>query len=169
MTSSRRIAAFTALATCLAVAPSGPAQPPATGPVRERFIPVIPNNRAEPVAETRLLMDGIHRANFDGLGRILAEKPTETEAWAFARGQALLIAEGSNLLTLRPPQDDQARTEWTARTADLKVSAITVAKAASQKDYPAARAAMADLANSCNRCHQAFGETTRMVPFVAAE
>src|SRR5262245_54671463 len=57
-----------------------------------------PVPRLEAVAETRLLMEGLSNANFRGLERILKEKPAANDAWTFARGQALLIAETGNLL-----------------------------------------------------------------------
>src|SRR5258708_2326017 len=63
-----------------------------------------PAPRLEPVAETRLLMEGLNQANFRGLERLLRQKPAEAEAWSFARGQALLIAETGNLLLIRPPR-----------------------------------------------------------------
>src|SRR4051794_6971635 len=44
--------------------------------------------RLEPVAETRLIMEGMAHTNFRGLERLLAERPTEAKAWQFARGQA---------------------------------------------------------------------------------
>ena len=58
-----------------------------------------------PVAETRLLMEGLAHSNFRGLERILKQKPADDKAWTFARGQALLIAETGNLLMLRPPKN----------------------------------------------------------------
>src|SRR5262245_45627201 len=59
-----------------------------------------------PIAETKLLMEGLAHANFRGLDRHLKQKPTEDQAWTFARGQALLIAETANLLMLRPPRNE---------------------------------------------------------------
>ncbi|MCZ2344318.1 MAG: hypothetical protein LC104_21370 [Bacteroidales bacterium] len=141
----------------------GPAQTTLRERFRERLAP--PAQQGEPVAETRLLMEGILKANFDGLGRVLQDKPTDTEGWNFARGQSLLIAEGANLLLMRPPTEARAREEWFARSADLRVAAISVAKAAAAKDYSECRASVADLANSCNRCHTAFRVPTRLVPF----
>ena len=45
-------------------------------------------------------MEGVAVANFRGLERLLKEKPNSTEAWTYARGQALLIAETGNLLLI---------------------------------------------------------------------
>ena len=55
---------------------------------------VVP--KLEPIAETRLLMEGLAHANFRGLERNLLKNPIDDQAWVFARGQALLIAETSS-------------------------------------------------------------------------
>ncbi|VTT99901.1 hypothetical protein : Uncharacterized protein OS=Blastopirellula marina DSM 3645 GN=DSM3645_10037 PE=4 SV=1: Cytochrom_C_2 [Gemmataceae bacterium] len=118
----------------------------------------------EPVAETKLLMNGLAAANLRGLGRTLRDKPTEAEAWAFARGQALLIAESGNLLMLRPPKTN-GRDDWLGYSGDLRDAGDKLARAAAAKDYAKARAGLAALANVCNRCHQTFQVATRVDPF----
>ncbi|HEV3203855.1 MAG TPA: cytochrome c [Gemmataceae bacterium] len=125
---------------------------------------VKPLPKPEPVAETKLLMEGLNQANFQGLERILKEKPESAEAWAFARGQALLIAETANLLMLRPPKT-QGQTIWLDRSADLRTAAARLARAAADKDLPRGRAGLIEVANSCNRCHQAFRISVRIAPF----
>jgi hypothetical protein len=115
------------------------------------------------VAETRLLMEALNQANFRGLERLLAEKPADVEAWSFARGQALLIAETGNLLLLRPPR--QGQTVWMDRSADLRTAATRLARAAGERDYQRSRAGMIEVANCCNRCHQTFRVAVRMAPF----
>src|SRR5437667_12738265 len=70
---------------------------------------VVP--KLEPIAETKLLMEGLAHANFKGLERILSQKPADAQAWTFARGQALLLAETGNLLMIRPPQKE-GQTVW---------------------------------------------------------
>src|ERR1700732_806495 len=75
--------------------------------------------KLEPVAETRLLMEGLAHANFRGLERLLTEKPAEVKTWTFARGQALLIAETGNLLMLRPPKS-QGQAVWFDRAMELR-------------------------------------------------
>src|SRR5689334_10670248 len=62
--------------------------------------------RLEPIAETKLIMEGMTHANFRGLERTLGKNPLDDQNWVFARGQALLIAESANLLMLRPPRNN---------------------------------------------------------------
>ncbi len=134
--------------------PQSQTQPPASRPVP----------RLEAVAETRLLMEGIGNANFRGLERLLKEKPAANDAWTFARGQALLVAEMGNLLLLRPPRN-KGRDVWQERAMELRASATNLARLTATRDYERSRTALTSLANVCNRCHQTFQVQVRLVPF----
>jgi hypothetical protein len=120
--------------------------------------------KLEPVAETRLLMEGLAHANFKGLERLLAKKPAEAEAWKFMRGQALLVAETGNLLMLRPPKN-KGETLWMERAMDLRAVATKLAQLAAKEDYEGARAALSKVAESCNRCHNSFRIPVKITPF----
>jgi hypothetical protein len=156
---SSRWALLGLAAVLLAAAPAVPQTPSRPGTTR-------PAPRVEPVAETRLLMDGLTRANFRGLERVLQdvrEKPADLEAWTHARGQALLIGETANLLMLRPPHN-QGQDTWMERCRDLREAATTLARHAANQDYGRCRADLRDLANTCNRCHQTFRVNVRVAP-----
>src|SRR5438876_3126587 len=118
----------------------------------------------EPVAETRLLMDGLAQANFRGLERMLKQLPKDGEAWVFGRGQALLLAETGNLLLLRPPHN-RGQAAWLERAADLRSAATRLALAAAGRDYAQCRAGLAAVANTCNQCHQTFRVNVKVRPF----
>lgn len=124
--------------------------------------------KPEAVAETRLLMEGLNQANFRGLDKLLKEKPADAEAWTFARGQALLIAETGNLLMLRPPRS-KGQDAWMDRAAELREAATAVARAAGRRDFERSQNAFRDLAQTCNRCHQAFRVPVRLSAFTAEE
>jgi len=117
--------------------------------------------RQEPVAETRLLMDGLAQANFRGLNQNLRAKPGDVESWIFIRGQALLLAETGNLLMLRPPRS-AGQEAWLEHSGELRAAAAKLARAAADQDYDRCRIGLAELANSCNRCHQKFRVTIRI-------
>ena len=139
------------------LASSAQSQPP---------IRIVMGPKPEPIADTKLLMAGLAEPNFNGLGRIFKDEPKDAEAWAFARGQALLIGETSNLLMLRPPKSNrEAQDLWMNRASEMREAAGKLALAAAGRDYMKARAGVVDLANACNRCHQSFRITTRVVPF----
>jgi hypothetical protein len=114
-----------------------------------------PAPRLVPVAETKLVMEGLAHANYLGLDRNLKEKPADVEAWTFVRGQALLVAESGNLLMIRPPRGD-GQAAWMQRATDLREAAAALAKHAGNRDYDRAKAGLADVTNACNRCHQTF-------------
>ncbi len=121
--------------------------------------------KLEPVAETKLLMEGIADPNTKALGKLFAVKPKDAEGWAFARGQALLLAEAGNLLMMRPPKTKAGEESWLTHAAELRESATAVARAAAAKDYLQARTSLAGVANACNRCHQTFRVGVRVDPF----
>jgi hypothetical protein len=149
------------LAACCLFAPVSPSQ------TRSTPTPTpapLPQPRLIPVAETKLLMDGIAKPNFDGLVQAFQQKPADAEAWGFARGQALLIAESGNLLMLRPPKTRTGQDRWMKRAVELRAAGVRVARAAGEKDYIGARAGLAELANVCNRCHESFGVRERANP-----
>jgi len=114
-----------------------------------------PAPKLTPVAETKLIMQGVAHANYQGLERNLKQKPADVETWNFVRGQALLVAESGNLMLMRPPHND-GQTVWMQRSADLREAATTLAKHAGKADYEHSKAALLDVKNSCNRCHQTF-------------
>jgi hypothetical protein len=137
--------------------PKQPKQPKDQPPVKVR-------PKLEPVAETRLLMEGLAHPNFRGIEKLLSKQPEGTEAWTFVRGQALLIAETANLLMLRPPRG-QGQPVWFSRAADLRDAAREVALSAGKRDFQGSRASFVSLANTCNRCHQSFKVAVEIVPF----
>jgi hypothetical protein len=149
-----------AAAVLLAVAAPAPTQPKPRPP-RE---PARPAPKLEPVAETRLLMEGLNASNFKSLDRLLREKPADVETWAFVRGQALLIAETGNLLMLRPPKNE-GQDAWMDRAAELREAATALARSAGARDHDKSQRGLVHVANACNRCHQNFRAPVRVEPF----
>jgi hypothetical protein len=132
--------------------------------------PEIPlSSRAQPkpvaVAETKLLMEAIAGSNYKGLERLLGKKPDDNEAWVFARGQSLLLAETGNLLLMRPPSSTAGREAWNKYSIELREAGTKLARTTSSQDFNASRAGLINLANTCNRCHQSFWVALRLTPF----
>jgi hypothetical protein len=121
-------------------------------------------HRLVPFAETRLLMEGLTNANFLGLEKLLRSEQLDDEAWAFSRGQALLIAESGNLLLLRSPRDSRQET-WMRLAGDMRDSAGQLARWVQRRDLGRSRSALMDLAGKCNACHQAFRADVQIRPF----
>jgi len=135
----------------------------ATGPALTQPKPK-PAPKLQPVAETRLLMEGLNTANFKGLDRLLREKPADVETWTFIRGQALLLAESGNLLMLRPPKNE-GQDAWMDRSAELREAATALARSAGARDFDKSQRGLVTVANVCNRCHQTFRAPVRVEPF----
>ncbi len=147
------------LAALLLLALAAPALPqPGARPAAR------PAPRLQPVAETRLLMEGLAAANFHGLERQLKERPRQPEAWAFARGQALLLAETANLLMMRPPRNN-GQEAWMERSSELREAATALARDAASRDFDRCQKGVVAVANACNRCHQTFRVPVEIVPF----
>jgi hypothetical protein len=139
--------------------------PPATQPPATQPAPTTGAKPSlEPVAETKLLMEGLAHTNFRGLERQLKQKPEDVQAWTFARGQALLIAETGNLLMLRPPKG-QGQTIWFDHAMQLRQTATNLAQATAGQDFSTSRKLLVNLANRCNACHQSFRVPVEIVPF----
>jgi hypothetical protein len=137
--------------------------PPAPMPPTPKATPKA-TPKLEPVAETKLVMVGLTNANFKGLERLLRDPPKDDQAWIYARGQALLIAETGNLLMIRPPHNPGENT-WFDRAMELRSKAAQLGRMLAQKDYSAGRAEFVNLANVCNRCHQSFRIPVQIEPF----
>jgi len=124
--------------------------------------------KLEPVAETRLLMEGLLHSNFRGLENHLKQQPADNDTWAFVRGQALLIAESGNLLMLRPPKN-AGQDLWMDRAADLRELAVRAAQQAAARDLERSQLALIDLAGACTRCHQSFRVPVQIRAFAAKD
>jgi Cytochrome C' len=127
---------------------------------------VVP--KLEPIAETRLIMEGLAHANFRGLERNLTKSPIDDQSWIFARGQALLLAETANLLMIRPPKN-KGEAVWFERSMDMRTQAQRLAQQVAKKDLEGSKTLMQQLANSCNRCHQSFRVPVDVAPFEQPE
>jgi hypothetical protein len=119
----------------------------------------------KPVAETRLLMEGLANSNFRGMEKLLKTEPTTPQTWTFLRGQALLIAETANLLMIRPPKGE-AQSVWFARAMNLREVATVLAATVAEKDYAKSKAMLGTLAKSCNGCHQTSAWPSRLLPLL---
>ena len=114
---------------CVAMVALLPALLTAADPPPKRGAPhYVP--KFEAVAETKLLMVGLAQANYRGLEGLLKKEPPDAEAWAFARGQALLVAETGNLLLLRPPRTPEGQDTWFRQATDLRDAASSLARSA---------------------------------------
>ncbi len=153
-----------AIAAILLPTSSAEPQPPNSSRPRTNAAPPDAGPRLVPVAETKLLMEGLTRPNFQGLEKIFKSKEIDDETWGFARGQALLIAEAGNLLMLRPPRNT-GESPWMKDCGDLRDAATSLGKTIASRDAERCRTSLIQLAATCNNCHQSFQVKTRISAF----
>jgi len=155
-----RIAALLPLAALLLATP-GTAQVGGIKPGTTTTTTFVP--KFEAVAETRLLMEGMANPNYQSVNRLIKNKPTVVATWAFARGQAILMAETGNRLLLRPPRNS-GRDSWMKLAMEMRSQAVTLARHLGAQDFAKSKAALNSLTTSCNRCHQTFRVPVRVAP-----
>jgi len=152
---------FALLAGLLAALPVG-SQPPSGGSPGKMKTPTAP--RLVPIAETKLLMEGLNQPNFQGLEKILKNAEIDADSWTFARGQALLIAETGNLLMMRPPRNS-GQDAWMKSAGELRDAARGLAQTLATRNRERSRSALTNLAATCNSCHQTFQVKTKVTAF----
>ena len=99
-------------------------------------------------------MEGVFQAPYRRLKTAMAAEPKDAAAWKAVRSDALILAEGGNLLLLRKPAKDAE--EWVKYSAASRDAGAELVKAAKAKDYPAAKKAYESMLTHCNACHKKF-------------
>ena len=99
-------------------------------------------------------MEGVFQAPYKRLKIAIAQAPTDNAAWKALRSDALILAEGGNLLLGRLPEKDAA--DWIKHSELSRDVGGELVAAAKKKDYAAARAAYEKMLVHCNDCHKQF-------------
>jgi cytochrome c553 len=85
--------------------------------------------------------------------------PTVDKGWVEARNQALVLAEGGNLLMLGSRARDHAA--WMKMSRALVDAASTAADASEKKDANGLASAGDAIAAACEACHQPYRDHGR--------
>ena len=101
-------------------------------------------------------MEYFFQPAYKRLKPLMATEPADKNAWKGIKADALILAEGGNLLLLRSPTDDAAT--WSELSAAVRESGGKVYEAAKKKDYKAARQHYEVMLNKCNACHDKFAD-----------
>lgn len=88
------------------------------------------------------------------LRHAIAAEPSDNSGWRGIKSDALIFAEGGNLLLLRTPPKDPAK--WNESSAAVRDFGGQLYRAARKKDFDAARKAYEKMLMSCNACHKEF-------------
>jgi hypothetical protein len=101
-------------------------------------------------------MEGMFQAPYRRLKPAIAAAPADNADWKMLRSDALILAEGCNLLLTRLPEKNSE--DWIKHSEVSRDAGETLVKAAKKKDFAAARAAYEKMLTNCNACHKQFEE-----------
>jgi hypothetical protein len=117
-----------------------------------------------PVASVKQLHEIIITPASDAVFGATADTPASEKGWADARNQALVLAEGGNLLMLGTRARDNAA--WMKMSRALVDGAATAARAAEKKDADALAGAADVITAACEACHQPYRDRGRQMGVV---
>jgi hypothetical protein len=103
-------------------------------------------------------MEGVFQGPYKRLKTSMAEEPKDNAGWKAIRSEALILAEGGNLLILRKPGAAKEAEEWVKYSVATRDAGAELFKAAKAKDFAASKKAYGTMLNHCNACHQKFDE-----------
>jgi hypothetical protein len=110
---------------------------------------------AEPVeSDMHEFMEYVFQPTFKRLKPVMAAAPVDNAAWKAIKADALLFAEGGNLLLIRQPTDDAA--DWVKHSVKVRDFGGQLYRAAKAKDYTNTRKHYESMVQHCNACHQQF-------------
>ena len=99
-------------------------------------------------------MEGVFQSPYKRLKTAMAAEPKDAAGWKAIRSDALILAEGGNLLLMRLPEKDANL--WTKHSVDSRDAGAELVKAAKEKDFQGAKKAYEAMLNHCNACHKKF-------------
>jgi len=110
---------------------------------------------AEPVEpDMHEFMEYVFQPTFKRLKPVMAAAPADNAGWKTIKADALILAEGGNLLLIRQPKEDAA--DWLKHSVQVRDFGGELYRAAKAKDYNSARKHYASMVQNCNACHQQF-------------
>jgi hypothetical protein len=113
------------------------------------------------VADVRQLHDILISPASDAVFNAAAGPPAEAKGWMAARDQAMLLAEGGNLLMVGTRVRDNGT--WMKMSRAMVDAAALAAAAAENKDATALEAAADAITVSCMACHQPYRDQGRQM------
>ena len=101
-------------------------------------------------------MEYVFQPTYKRLKSSIAVEPADNNAWKGIKADALILAEGGNLLLLRSPKEDAAA--WSDLSAAVRESGGSLYQSAKKKDYKSARQQYEVMLKKCNACHDKFAD-----------
>ena len=101
-------------------------------------------------------MEYVFEPNYKRLKASLASEPKDKQAWKGIKGDALTLAEATNLLMTRGPK--QNGYAWAPLSVAVRARGSELYQAARKSDYTAARKAYTAMLTNCNACHEKYAD-----------
>ena len=101
-------------------------------------------------------MEGVFQGPYRRLKTAMATEPTDRAGWKTIRSEALILAEGGNLLLVRKPEKDVEK--WVEFSVAVRESGAELRQAARKSDFPGSRKAYEVMLKNCNDCHKLFDD-----------
>jgi len=113
------------------------------------------------VASSMQLHDILITPASDAVFEASSNPPKDEKGWTAARNQALLLAEGANLLMMGSRVRDNGN--WMKMSRALVDAAALAATAAEKKDAQALEAAADPITVACMECHRPYRDQGRQM------
>ncbi|MEX0867493.1 MAG: hypothetical protein WD030_09045 [Pirellulales bacterium] len=101
-------------------------------------------------------MEYVFQPTYNRLKQSMSAEPTDNAAWKGIKSDALILAEGGNLLLFRSPDEEAAA--WAEHSTAVRELGGKLYQAAKKKDYTAASEEYKTMLMKCNACHNAFAD-----------
>jgi hypothetical protein len=101
-------------------------------------------------------MEAVFQGTYRRLKAAIATAPKDNAGWKAVRTDAVVLAEGCNLVLLRTPKQDGDK--WNELTVAVRDSGAELVKAAKARDFPTSRKAYELMIDRCNACHTKFDD-----------
>jgi hypothetical protein len=124
----------------VAVFSAPPANPPKPTPVEK---------------DMHEFMEYVFEPTYQRLKQSIAREPNAA-GWKAIKSDALILAEGANLLLIRTPAEDGKA--WDENSASVRDLGGKLYASAKKKDFKAARRDYETLLVNCNQCHTKFAK-----------
>ncbi len=102
------------------------------------------------------LMEYVFEPAWKRLQVTMASEPSDKKAWKVMKADALTLAEVTNLLLHRFPEENTD--DWVRLAVETRSAGSDFYQAARQKDFPSASKSYRLMLKSCNTCHDAFAD-----------
>ncbi len=113
------------------------------------------HGKAQPVEkDMHEFMEYVFQPTYKRLKAAMASEPADNGTWKTIKSDALILAEGGNLLLIRKPH--QHTDAWVDHSVDVRTLGGKLYQAARKKDYSEARKQYTSMILKCNSCHNAF-------------